>query len=186
MNIDVRNLHILVVAHKVDGLRYLGQFACVLKEISHNIRLVDTETEVSLTLLGTLLACLGSRLYKGNVRHPSSNIVDSCNLEIVEILPVSTSADVLSGKQTQVFGPKRALACNGLAVANALLSSVLALYHQRLLRFISHCSQFAATLHAYLFGPAINYNRCKSSSVAVGSKHRSENKLLFGLKLQVV
>ena len=179
MNVNARYLHVLVVAHKVDGLRYLGQFASIIEEISHDVGLVDTEAKVSLTLLGTLLASLGSRLYKSNGRHPGSYIVNGTNGEIVEILLVATSAEVLSGKQTQVFGPKRALACNGLTVAYALLSSVLALYHQRLLSFISHCSQFAATLHAYLFGPAINYNRCKSSSVAVGSKHRSENKLLF-------
>ena len=179
MNIDARYLHILVVAHKVDGLRYLGQFASIIEEISHDVGLVDTEAKVSLTLLGTLLACLGCRLNKCKGRHPGSYIVYGANGEIVEILLVATSAEVLSGKQTQVFGLKRTLVCNGLAVANALLSSVLALYHQRLLSLISHCSQFSATLHAYLFGSAINYNRCKSSSVAVGNKHWSENKLLF-------
>ena len=102
VNVDAIDFNVLVIAHKVDGVSYLSQFACVLEEVHHNVRLVDTEAEISLALLGALLANFGERLHKSKSRHPCADIVDGGKVEIVEILLVAASADVLSGKQTQM------------------------------------------------------------------------------------
>lgn len=86
MNVDAVDFHVLVIAHKVDGVSYLSQFACVLEEVYHDVRLVYTEAEISLALLGTLLASLSERLDKRKSRHPCADIVNGGKVEIVEIL----------------------------------------------------------------------------------------------------
>ena len=150
MNVDAVDFHVIVIAHKVDGVSYLSQFACVLEEVYHDVRLVYTEAEVSLALLGTLLTSLSERLDKRKSRHPCTDIVNGGKVEIVEILPVAASADVLRGKQTQTVRFERTLACYALGVADALTCAVLSDNHQRLLAARSTRSQFTAALHAYL------------------------------------